>query len=316
MQIRRREQEVWQACDDLWALSGNLSDLTGDAIRERLLLLGKSKGSPNEIYKYRKSWEENRQIQRNTNNAEISDPISRAVKLVHEQLQVESQEKIDSIKEDFLARHKAYEEEILKVKKDFADLLKEYELVHDKSVKQEDKIEVLMLEKQAFLQQISSLEQKNLQDKMLYEQQITMLQTSNLENTALYEKNLQASQIAIADMQDKQIKLGQEYSESLIEIKTQLYNAKIATQKEIEQNELINKKNISLSNQLQAYQEKIIAMERTIFANMQVNEQTNKRLEEVLQENQELKQQVLVLLNQRQKNSSSIAKLRAMLRGS
>ena len=85
---RRREQEVWQACDDLWALHGEMFALTGDAIRDRLVHLGKNRGSPNELYRYRKTWIVSRRV--NT-KAEISDeseldPISRAVKLVHEHI--------------------------------------------------------------------------------------------------------------------------------------------------------------------------------------------------------------------------------------
>ena len=64
MAIRRREQEVWQACDDLWALFGDFGSLTGDAIRDRLVALGKSRGSPNEIYRYRKTWELSRKVKK------------------------------------------------------------------------------------------------------------------------------------------------------------------------------------------------------------------------------------------------------------
>lgn len=325
MQIRRREQEVWQACDDLWALSGSLSDLTGDAIRERLLFLGKSKGSPNEIYKYRKSWEENRQIQRGQSTTEISDPISRAVKLVHEQLLSESQAKIASIEQDFLVQQKAYEEELQKAKNDFSNLLSEYELVHEKSLKQQDKIDNLQLEKQAFLQKIESLEQKNLQDKMLYEQHILLLQNSVLENKSTYEKEIEKitniyeqtnkeAQNTISQLNNTQIKLGQEYSESLIEIKTELYNTKISLQKEIEQNELHYKKNLVLTKDLQTQQEKLAIIEKNIFANSQLNSQANKHLQEVLKQNKELKQQITKLLNERQASSACISKLRAMLK--
>jgi chromosome segregation ATPase len=106
--LRRREQEVWQACDDLWALCGDSKQLTGDAIRERLVLLGKSRGSPNEIYKYRKSWSESRRIDAynhqhlDTNNQDL-DPISRAVKLVHEKLLSETDQKI----QELVAQHDA-----------------------------------------------------------------------------------------------------------------------------------------------------------------------------------------------------------------
>ena len=58
----RREMEIWSACDGLWAQSGILSAITGDAIREEVLRLGYKKGSPNEIYRYRKTWIDARQV--------------------------------------------------------------------------------------------------------------------------------------------------------------------------------------------------------------------------------------------------------------
>lgn len=98
---RRREQEVWQACDDLWAQNGNLSALTGESIRSQLVNLGKSRGSPNEIYRYRKSWAQSRGIEGQARSEELSDPISRAVRMVHDQLKTESDTKITEIKEEF-----------------------------------------------------------------------------------------------------------------------------------------------------------------------------------------------------------------------
>lgn len=100
----RRENEVWQACDDLWALNTSLEALKGDQIREQLLKLGYKKGSPNEIYKYRASWRESRGISEKTlaQTVEVADPISRAVSLVYEQIQQEAQQKITSIQTESL----------------------------------------------------------------------------------------------------------------------------------------------------------------------------------------------------------------------
>ena len=62
----RRENEVWQACDDLWAVNNSTEALKGDRIRDQLVQLGYKKGSPNEIYKYRSSWKESRGISEKT----------------------------------------------------------------------------------------------------------------------------------------------------------------------------------------------------------------------------------------------------------
>ncbi len=116
---RRREQEVWQACDDLWALHGGLNELTGDAIRDRLLHLGKSRGSPNELYKYRKTWIKSRGVA--SNPAAVADnefdPISRAVKLVHEQLKTEASEELLHLERDFLEKIGHKNEELAKAQR-------------------------------------------------------------------------------------------------------------------------------------------------------------------------------------------------------
>ncbi len=101
----RRENEVWKACDDLWALHAAPNKITGDAIRDQLIILGYKKGSPNEIYKFRRSWKISRGISDMEMGAESlespSDPISRAVSLVYEQIQSESQNHLEKMHQDF-----------------------------------------------------------------------------------------------------------------------------------------------------------------------------------------------------------------------
>lgn len=107
----RREREVWQACDDLWAQSPSSRHLTGDNIRDRLVQLGYKRGSPNEIYRYRSSWKQSRGISDTQDEAEtesrVSDPISRAVSLVYEQMRSQTSETIDKLTEDYETRLKA-----------------------------------------------------------------------------------------------------------------------------------------------------------------------------------------------------------------
>jgi hypothetical protein len=95
----RREHEVWQACDDLWALNASLEALKGDHIRDQLVKLGFKKGSPNEIYKYRQTWRESRGISEKVlvEAGQQTDPISRAVSLVYEQMQQETLQKINAV---------------------------------------------------------------------------------------------------------------------------------------------------------------------------------------------------------------------------
>jgi chromosome segregation ATPase len=91
----RREKEIWQVCDALWAEFGDFKFLTGDVIAEQLLELGYKKGSPNERYKYRSTWKETRgvktELEQVSQPATFSDPIQRAVFSVQQGLQAEAQ---------------------------------------------------------------------------------------------------------------------------------------------------------------------------------------------------------------------------------
>jgi len=95
----RREREVWRVCDELWAQHASLGAVTGDAIRDRLVVLGYKKGSPNEIYKYRHTWKLSRHISENQEEAEeqvLQDPISRAVALVQEELKAQAKTELQA----------------------------------------------------------------------------------------------------------------------------------------------------------------------------------------------------------------------------
>jgi chromosome segregation ATPase len=103
----RRENEIWQACDDLWAQHAATSKITGDAIREQLLTLGYKKGSPNEIYKFRRTWKLSRGVSDeapDANDTVQNDPISRAVSLVYEQIHANAQSELDAVRGDFETR--------------------------------------------------------------------------------------------------------------------------------------------------------------------------------------------------------------------
>lgn len=110
----RRESEVWQACDDLWAQNASTRHLTGDNIRDQLLKLGYKRGSPNEIYRYRTSWRESRGISDFVDQAEgevnSSDPISRAVSLVYDQMRTQTHEALDKITAEYEERLKSAQE--------------------------------------------------------------------------------------------------------------------------------------------------------------------------------------------------------------
>jgi chromosome segregation ATPase len=306
--IRRREQEVWQACDDLWAIHGNISGLTGDAIRERLILLGKSRGSPNEIYKYRKTWEEIRGINKaQENSSDLSDPISRAVKLVHEQLQSEANEQLQKIKEEFLILLKAKEEENIKIKEDLSNLVKEYSVLDQKNLVQEENI--------ANLQTNLKIEQE---EKKNYEQKTQDLDKhlntsiSNHAEELLRLKQAYESMIISLNAQNNKLEedktiLGHNFSEQLTQLKVEIYNLKINLQKEEKEKEELAIKNLNLSNKNQEYlketQNLITANQSILVEVKEKNQQIKNHKEELIKANNNLKASIV-----------TIARLRAILK--
>lgn len=102
----RRENEIWQACDALVAEGILGHKVTGDMLREKLLDLGHSKGSPNEIYKYRRNWREARGIveedfSRSQNDAlALSDPIVRAAEAIRKEIEMKATAAIEKMRHE------------------------------------------------------------------------------------------------------------------------------------------------------------------------------------------------------------------------
>jgi CDP-diacylglycerol pyrophosphatase len=100
----RREREIWQVCDELVAKGMLGNKVTGEAIRDQLLEHGYTKGSPNEIYKYRKNWREARGILAEDYSLPpqgqivLSDPIARAVESVRTEIRNEAHIEIEEIR--------------------------------------------------------------------------------------------------------------------------------------------------------------------------------------------------------------------------
>ncbi len=235
---RRREKEVWQACDDLWALYGDMRHITGDGIRERLLSLGKSRGSPNEIYKYRKTWFLSRGISASTNDGPDlaeNDPITRAVRLVHEQLKDSTENRIDALKEGFAVELAEKENALAQSKEALSQVLAEFAVL-------EQKYATVTVENRGFQQQLTAeievrraLEkemrlQKSLHDndKNHFEARLLDMQTAfaaELERLKLHhDETEQRYQRELALQKEQLSKMGREYSEHLMEVKLSLRN--------------------------------------------------------------------------------------------
>lgn len=115
----RREKEVWEACDALYTELGDVNEIKGDPIFTKLLELGYKKGSPNEIYRYRKSWKEKCGFNQNEiEKIELAptDPISRAVEMVRDEIQAEAKKAIDEMKERYEVKLQELEQSYVETK--------------------------------------------------------------------------------------------------------------------------------------------------------------------------------------------------------
>lgn len=271
--VRRREQEVWQACDDLWALSGDISGITGDAIRERLVVLGKSRGSPNEIYKYRKTWFKSRNISADREIVDEGDPISRAVRLVHENLQSETDQKVAKLQQEHELELLKKDEELIFSKKALDSLMEEYSLVQKKL---DDHIILLEAKTAQYLAEIEvrkALEREITLNKALAAQQLQTQENLLAElKRAHYEENLRA-QNRESELLNELKRMGQEYSENITTQKIAIYNQEQANI------ELLNETS-RLENEILAAKEKLVDKDKKISWLMNENNQMADKISE------------------------------------
>ena len=85
----RKENEVWEACDDLIASGMNVRQLTGEVISIRLRELGYKAGNPNYRYKYRDTWMQARGLSREETVLQVEkhDTIDRAAAIFRKQIE-------------------------------------------------------------------------------------------------------------------------------------------------------------------------------------------------------------------------------------
>ena len=241
----RRENEIWQACDDLWAQHATLSKITGDAIRDQIVMLGYKKGSPNEIYKFRKTW----QLSRGISNEQAgsgpesnpSDPIGRAVSLVYEQIHTQAQEEIAELK----ATHQAEIEALQKTHEELkathetvlgekADLLNE----QDRLQKINQTLEKTLSEKEK--EQATTLERLKTTEKLFEQHRTdTVLLLAEIKSFQEKEVDLWRNQIKeLKNEKEKELSLlnqklkeqGHAFSEELSSLKVE--NRNLLTEKE------------------------------------------------------------------------------------
>ena len=246
---RRREQEVWQACDDLWAIFGSMKHVTGDGIRERLVALGKSRGSPNEIYKYRKTWLSSRGLSfaENdfTSSSSDSDPITRAVRIVHEQLRDSTESKISALNEEFTQKLAEKEQELSQSKQALENVLVEFANIEQKLSHRNEELKntssqlnaeidvrralekELQIQKSLHLKDLACAEDRVSELKGIFAQELGELTRRAAEQNLSYERQTK-------DLVAKIETLGHEYSDSLMAVKLALLNQEILTKQQEE----------------------------------------------------------------------------------
>lgn len=237
---RRREQEVWQACDDLWALHGDLKNLTGDAIRERLVTLGKSRGSPNEIYRYRKSWGCSRGIGNegmSLSNADSDDPITRAVRLVHEKLQAETAEQMEKFKEEFQKRLVEKDVQLAKLKEDLDLTLEEFSKMSRENLNLNKELKERTAQLEAEIAVRQAIERELMAEKKEHAQALkvqTLILTETKEAhqslvnelKAINETAHAAHKLRLEHLEKEKRDLAHQLSEQINELKVRDYNQK------------------------------------------------------------------------------------------
>jgi hypothetical protein len=317
--LRRREQEVWQACDDLWALHGDIKYLTGDAIRERLLTLGKSKGSPNEIYKYRKSWVLSRKIDSNSSNHEPfedNDPISRAVKMVHEKLLGEADEKVAVLQSNFEIQLFEKQQELEKKHAELGQVIIELGNATNENAKNHQALKEIEQLLVAETQVRKALERELAHAKLSHQQILEELKTAH-KNTCehvaqAYQHQEKEKQLIIERLEAEKKQLGFEFSEKLTEIKIHNYS-QVQIIKNLEANYGTQANLLEEKNQLIISQESKLKIMLEEYSHMTLANQTLKAQFDQLilnqAQNQREHRQVLI---KNKKNEITIARLRAM----
>lgn len=229
----RREKEIWHACETLWQQPPELRKLTGDAIQAQLLALNYKKGSPNEVYRYRKTWQETRGMPDNVGDAAtalaastLPDPINRAVSLVRDEIFSEAQQTLEKMTIKFNAEREAYEKEI-KASQEQLDEIQGYnQKLHEEQQRLEAVCTAQHQEKILLSETINRLKMENQQlDNSLFEKMH--------EHALTLEKVLQGEkQLALmAETSEKQIALLKQtmvnHQENLIEHLKEQHHAQI-----------------------------------------------------------------------------------------
>jgi len=311
--MRRREQEVWQACDELWSVCGELKNLTGEAIRSRLELLGKSRGSPNEIYRYRKTWVESRHIEQVSLNAS-DDPISRAARIVHEQIRAEADARIAQSLAEFSNKEILLKNALEAAKENSKNLLEEFTALQEilkKSESLKSQAEIQLKESKTKCGQLEhELSKSAMQAEIMtknHEKLLTELKQSHINELNSINNGFdhfkKQTKERISELEARERKLGQEFSCDLNDLKLKNFNLEIVlTQKEETLKGLIEQ--ISLQKKISSEQEEKLSSLSSIL------ERTNNQCEK-LRADALAKSKILSMIEEKNRKLTNEIKLAA-----
>jgi len=236
----RRESEVWQACDDLWAHSAQTRNLTGDSIRDQLVKLGYKRGSPNEIYRYRSSWKESRGVIEQGEVAQegalTSDPISRAVSLVYDQMRTQTNEAMDKLVEDYEAKLKlalieieALKNELEKLGGQKSELEQELTFARQRNAALDIALNKEQREQIALVERLKGTNAQLEGIRSEHERLLLELKTFHEREIDLWRAQVSEAQKALAETKrETKAELerqGGKFSEELMQLKTELRQA-------------------------------------------------------------------------------------------
>lgn len=320
--FRRREQEVWQACDDLWSVYGDMSHLTGEAIKSHLVSLGKSRGSPNEIYKYRRSWEEHRGVKRGSEKLPFEDPIARAARLVHEEIKASAQNEINELSENFEKELKTLNDRIRELEENLARTVQEYAKLtarFEESALALEKTKLLFQSEEEMrkalereLAQVRMIAQEkeaglinNIESiKELHEREMTRQKSEYQERIIGFEKIEQ-------ELKEDIKKLGYQYSEDLSAMKVTELNQRILLEKSESRAVFLEKQ---VEEQKKVHEEKEALLKAQISSLSEAYQALKSERSESLSVNKADQEKLRSLFIAAKKSDLTIARLRETLR--
>ena len=197
----RREQEVWQACDDLIAKDLTVKEVTGEAIAVRLRELHYKVGSTTQRYQYRDTWMAARGLSREEQGrgvSDISDPIARAATLFKEgierELRLEYEKKYQHLQAELAEKENLLQQKVAQLqnlKNELNESIQAHDLLKERYKVQSQSWQALNEEGISHKTLISQLQQQAAKAQSLYQSHL-----ENLQNMVLTHRNESQQQLA------------------------------------------------------------------------------------------------------------------------